>query len=113
MYAFFIVRGLRRKGGLAVRAGALRLIPGVRASPSRTRTLMRSRSGSVSSLPTLSVTAGTWRRGPDLKDGHPTSGSAWTHLHPCRPNGRWRGQGRRSGKSAVIARPSATGTSGP
>ena len=75
MYAFFIVRGLRRKGGLAVRAGALRLIPGVRASPSRTRTLMRSRSGSVS-LPTLSVTDGTWRRGPDLKDAHPTSGSA-------------------------------------
>jgi hypothetical protein len=30
MYAFFIVRGLRRKGGLAVRAGGLRLILGVR-----------------------------------------------------------------------------------
>ena len=32
---------------------------------------MRSRSGNVS-LPTLSLTDGAWRRGPDLRDGHPT-----------------------------------------
>ena len=59
MYAFFIVRGLRRHWvGLQAARELLRLIPEVGASPSRTRTLMRSRSGSVS-LPTLSVTDGT------------------------------------------------------
>jgi hypothetical protein len=76
MYAFFIVRGLRRHGvGLQAARALLRLIPACGASPSRTRTLMRGRSGSVS-LPTLSVTDGTWRRWTDLKDTHPTSGSA-------------------------------------
>jgi hypothetical protein len=75
MYAFFIVRGLRRHWACRPRGSSCGSSPGCGASPSRTRTLMRSRSGSVS-LPTLSVPDGTWRRWPDLKETRLTSGSA-------------------------------------
>lgn len=76
MYAFFIVRGLRRLGvGLQAARELLRLIPGawgiafqdenVDAQPFWER-----------AATTLSVTDGTWRSWLDLKDTRPTSGSA-------------------------------------
>jgi hypothetical protein len=86
MDAFFIERGLRRHGvGLPAARELWGSTPGCGASPSRTRTLMRSRSGSVSP-PTPSVTDGAWRTWPDLKDTYPTSGSASLHPQPRRPS---------------------------
>ena len=62
MYAFFIVRGLRRHGvGLQAARELLRLIPGVWGIAFQDENAGAQPFWDVS-LPTLSVTDGTWRR---------------------------------------------------
>ena len=62
MYAFFIVRGFRRHGvGLQAARELLRLIPGVWGIAFQDENAGAQPFWDVS-LPTLSVTDGTWRR---------------------------------------------------